>query len=303
MYGFEEPFADRAETAPEPAAEDIAMLLAEQPEVARFADFNLIAVEEPLSPLSDAVAELPPKPQSAPPRVAALLPEPQPSPPPVLVARLSHRVVPPPAFRKVPEPAWPVAAEPAPPPPIPEPCHPVAPPPPAATEPPQPAPPPVPAPTMDRVGRQVLSRNRRLYRRVHLGAEIEINGELCSLIDISIGGFAATGIADVVANTTVPVILRLTIDGIEVGTRLNARIVYANRERLSGRFIDLTASQTAFLRYIVTWRGKSVGTVGTTTLLDAITGGADHGFAPKSANGPRERWWAGLIGWKINPPR
>jgi hypothetical protein len=163
-----------------------------------------------------------------------------------------------------------------------------------------------PVPAIDRVGRQALPRNRRLYRRVQLPAEIEINGMRCSLIDVSIGGFAVTGMANAAANTIVPVTLRLTIDGIEVGTQVNARIVYANPGRSSGRFIDLTASQTAFLRYIVTWRGESVGTVGTTTLLDAITGGPDHGLPPGSAERfepPRERWWSGLIGRRINPPR
>jgi len=160
------------------------------------------------------------------------------------------------------------------------------------------------SPVTDRNGRQSM-RNRRLYRRVRLGAEIEINGNPASLVDISIGGFAAADISGVYPNTIVPVVLRLTIDGIEVGTRLHARIVYAIPERVSGRFIDLTASQTAFLRYIVTWRGESVGTVGTTTLLDAITGGPLKGLPPGSSNAdaPRERWWAGLIGWKINPPR
>jgi hypothetical protein len=156
---------------------------------------------------------------------------------------------------------------------------------------------------MDRIGRQSLSRNRRLYRRVRLGAELEIDGAPCDLIDVSVGGFAATGVDGIAASTVAPVILRLTIDGIEVGTRLNARIVYASRERASGRFIDLTASQTAFLRYIVTWRGESVGMVGTTTLLDAITGGPEHGLRPGSIDGPRERWWYGMIGRKVKPPR
>jgi hypothetical protein len=112
--------------------------------------------------------------------------------------------------------------------------------------------------------------------------------------------------ANITANTIVPVTLRLTIDGIEVGTQLNARIIYANEARLGGRFIDLTASQTAFLRYIVTWRGESVGMVGTTTLLDAITGGPDRLHPPGSERDEapaRERWWSGLIGRKVNPPR
>jgi hypothetical protein len=164
-----------------------------------------------------------------------------------------------------------------------------------------------PAPAMDRVGRQALPRNRRLYRRVRLPAEVEIDGVPCDLIDLSIGGFAATGATGVVTNTIVPVTLRLTIDGIDVGTQLSARLVYAHQGRLSGRFIDLTASQTAFLRYIVTWRGESVGAVGTTTLLDAITGGPDHGFPPglpdRFEGAPKERWWFGLIGRKVSPLR
>ena len=163
-----------------------------------------------------------------------------------------------------------------------------------------------PAPAVDRVGRQSLPHNRRLYRRVRLNADIEIEGQPCNLIDVSIGGFGATDVPDIRPNTIVPVTLRLSIDGIEVGTRLGARIIYVTRGRSSGKFIDPSASQIAFLRYIVTWRGESVGTVGTTTLLDAITGGPDHSFPPPSADrfdGPKERWWTGLIGKKISPPR
>ena len=120
---------------------------------------------------------------------------------------------------------------------------------------------------------------------------------------MSIGGFcAATGVRNVATDAVVRAALRLTIDGIEVGTQLTARMVYVNPARASGRFIDTTASQTAFLRYIVTWRGESVGTVGTTTLLDAITGGPDHG-APDRFNAPKERWWSGMIRRKVKPPR
>ncbi len=166
---------------------------------------------------------------------------------------------------------------------------------------------PPPAQMAERGGRPSLPRNRRLYRRATLPADIEIDGVPCTLIDVSIGGFAATGVpAQLQPNALVPVMIRLVIDGIEVGTQLKARIVYVTQSRSAGRFVDLTPSQMAFLRYIVTWRGESVGAVGTTTLLDAIAGG-DRGFAPgatgRSEFEPKSRWWAGLIGKKINPPR
>jgi hypothetical protein len=135
---------------------------------------------------------------------------------------------------------------------------------------------------------------------------MEIDGVPCTLIDVSIGGFAASGVPPIQPNALVPVTIRLTIDGIEVGTQLSARIVYVTQGRSSGRFIDLSPSQMAFLRYIVTWRGESVGAVGTTTLLDAIAGGADRGFAPPGERSDPEgksRWWAGLIGRRVNPPR
>ncbi len=293
LYGFEEP----AEPMSEPAPEDIVALLAEQPEVAPLADVEEMAATA-RKPAHRSMREHQPKPGrqrgSKEQRFVSLPPEPPQSRAEVLIAELRSRVGPValrPArsFRQVPKPARPAAA----PPDEPAPRRPIeAPPLPASA----------PAPAMDRYGRQPASRNRRLYRRVRLGAEIEVDGTPCTLIDISIGGFAATGIANLGANSIVPVALRLTIDGIEVGTRLNARIIYAHSERSSGRFIDVTASQTAFLRYIVTWRGESVGTVGTTTLLDAISGGPDHGFPAKSANGTKERWWAGLIGWRANPP-
>jgi len=247
---------------------------------------------------------------------------PVPDQPPVVIARLAgrsraaplaSRPIRPSVMRPLPRPSASAATSPAP----------VPPPTPVLASVPPPAAPPVPAarrsaepvrkaaassaaPEADRVGRQPLPRNRRLYRRVRLPAEIEIDGVPCSLIDVSIGGFAVTGTAKIAANTVVPVTIRLTIDGIEVGTQLNARVVYATQARLGGRFSDLTASQTAFLRYIVTWRGESVGTVGTTTLLDAITGGPDRGAPPGSPDrfdGARERWWSGLIGKKLNPPR
>jgi hypothetical protein len=288
LYGFDEPVATHPEPAPEPAPEDIVALLAEQPEVARLVDAELTTVEE-----GAATAPNPP-----PPTAPEDQPEAAPSRSEVLIAQLSSRVGPAaprpvrPAVsrRALEEPTLPAMDKPAEPPPD----HSIE----ARRE-----PGPSQAPVMDRTGQQSLSRNRRLYRRVRLGAEIEINGTPCELIDVSIGGFATTGIPDLAANTIVPVSLRLTIDGIDVGTRLNARIIYAHRERLAGRFIDLTPSQTALLRYIVTWRGESVGMIGTTTLLDAITGGHEQGYAAKASNGSRERWWAGLLGWKVSPPR
>jgi hypothetical protein len=127
------------------------------------------------------------------------------------------------------------------------------------------------------------------------------------LIDFSVGGFAATGIPAAAVNTMVPVALRVRIDGIEVGTQLVARIVYANDARSSGRFVETSASQTAFLRYLVTWRGESVGAVGAATLLDAISGGHERAAADRLpdlvADAPKERWWVGLIGRKVSPPR
>jgi hypothetical protein len=167
---------------------------------------------------------------------------------------------------------------------------------------------PPPAQMAERGGRPSLPRNRRLYRRATLPADIEIDGVPCTLIDVSIGGFAATGVPmQLEPNALVPVMIRLVIDGIEVGTQLKARIVYVTQGRSSGRFVELTPSQMAFLRYIVTWRGESVGAVGTTTLLDAIAGHADRGLAPGAAGRsefePKSRWWDGLVGKKINPPR
>lgn len=162
-------------------------------------------------------------------------------------------------------------------------------------------------PALDQAGDEYRLRNRRLHRRVRLPAEIEIDGVRCSLIDVSIGGFAVTGIPAAAVNTVVPVALRLTIDGIEVGTQLSARIIYANAVRSSGRFVDASASQTAFLRYLVTWRGESVGAVGATTLLDAISGGHERAASDASPDSvedaPKERWWAGLIGRKVSSPR
>ena len=162
-------------------------------------------------------------------------------------------------------------------------------------------------PTPADTGSQQGLRNRRLYRRVALPAEIEVDGVRCNLIDVSVGGFAATGVPATSVNALVPVALRLTIDGIQVGTQLVARIVYTNPLRSSGRFVDASASQTAFLRYLVTWRGESVGTAGAVTLLDAIGAGKERAAADplpdRVDDPPKDRWWAGLIGRKIASPR
>ena len=162
-------------------------------------------------------------------------------------------------------------------------------------------------PTPDGVDSEQGLRNRRRYRRVALPAEIEVDGVRCNLIDVSVGGFAATGVPATSVNALVPVALRLTIDGIQVGTQLVARIVYTNPLRSSGRFVDASAGQTAFLRYLVTWRGESVGTAGAVTLLDAIGAGKERASADplpdRVDDPPKDRWWAGLIGRKIASPR
>ena len=325
----------RPNFAPAPVADEVLAVRHEASElppqidvhVAEIEEIAVAAVAEPEAELTpktepepELVPELPPEWVSeASPPFDPLPPEPPPSGRQALIARFNSRFVTRPAIpaaaRAEPEAEPEIEEQPEPVPsipPMPPPRHSFEPPPQPSIEAPpqlppelpsQPAAPPLSVSSTDRASRQSHSRNRRLYRRVQLGAEIEINGSASSLIDVSIGGFAATGVADLVANTIVPVSLRLTIDGIEVGTQVHARVVYVNRERVSGRFIDLTASQTAFLRYIVTWRGESVGTVGTTTLLDSITGGPLHGFPPKDAHESRERWWHGMIGRKIQPPR
>jgi hypothetical protein len=248
-------------------------------------------------PVKARLHELPPN-TAAPPIPSPVMPRPQ-----NLVGRLGRRLgdVPSPSRQPAPAPRFdplPAAAPPA--------ARRVADPAPAqklAT----PGPAPVAERGTERDGRPSLPRNRRLHRRVKLPAEIEIDGVPCTLIDVSIGGFAATGVPQLEPNALVPVMIRLTIDGIEVGTLLKARIIYVTQGRSAGRFVDLSPSQMAFLRYIVTWRGESVGAVGTTTLLDAISTGTGRGFNP-GALGPadmdaKSRWWAGLIGRKVHPPR
>ena len=145
-----------------------------------------------------------------------------------------------------------------------------------------------------------LAQNRRLYRRVMLTAELEVDGVPCRLIDLSIGGFAAAGAGPLTPNTVVTVALRMTIDGIDIGTQFGARIVYASEARSAGRFVDLTAAQTAFLRYVVTWRGESVGASGTTALLDAVTRSPERAFPPHPSTEPappqRQSWWQRWFG-------
>lgn len=147
-----------------------------------------------------------------------------------------------------------------------------------------------------------LAQNRRLYRRVRLTAELEIAGKLCRLVDLSIGGFAAAGAERLDQGALVPVTLRMTIDGINIGTAFSARMVYGNGARAAGRFVDLTGAQTAFLRYIVTWRGEAVGAVGTTTLLDAITRWPERAFQPHPSTvkppeaEQRPGFWSRLVG-------
>lgn len=142
-----------------------------------------------------------------------------------------------------------------------------------------------------------LAQNRRLYRRVMLTAELEVDGAPCRLVDLSIGGFAAAGTPRLAPNATVPVTLRLTIDGINIGTQFSARIVYSNDARSAGRFVDLTGAQTAFLRYIVTWRGEAIGAAGTTTLLDAITRQPERTLPPHPSTPPQKTgWWSRWFG-------
>ena len=147
-------------------------------------------------------------------------------------------------------------------------------------------------------------RNRRLYRRVGVEAEFEIDGTAAKLLDLSMGGFAAANAPALAPNAVVPVLVRLAIDGVDISTRMRARMVYAETPRSGGRFIDLTASQTAFLRYVVTWRGGSVGALGTATLLEAITRTPERyhpaerpSLEPPGRAERRTPWWTRMFGW------
>ncbi len=164
-----------------------------------------------------------------------------------------------------------------------------------------------PARLADAAGERTTMRNRRLYRRVAIDAEFEINGTPVQLLDISMGGFAATRAPSLASGATVSATLRLAIDGVDVSARMRARMIYcddphANTVRSGGRFIELTASQTALLRYIVTWQGQSTGTLGTTTLLDAITRWPEQGLPAAPSLPPpeadrRPSWWSRALGW------
>ncbi len=104
-------------------------------------------------------------------------------------------------------------------------------------------------------------RNRRLYRRVGLTSEVHIAGEPAELLDLSVDGFAILGGPAVAPNTPVPITLQLGLDDDEVSTQLLARILYTDGDRSAGRFVELNAKQSAFLRYIVTSRAAAAATL------------------------------------------
>ena len=149
-------------------------------------------------------------------------------------------------------------------------------------------------------------RNRRLYRRVGFDAVFEIDGIAAKLIDLSMGGFAAANGPELEPRTVVPVSLRWSIDGVDIGTRMRARVIHGDGARCGGRFVDLTGEQTAFLRYVVTWRNQAVGALGTTTLLDAITRTPSRPqaaeFLPPSEPARKTPWWSRLFG-RFRPRR
>ena len=147
-------------------------------------------------------------------------------------------------------------------------------------------------------------RNRRLYRRVGIDAEFEIDGVPAKLLDLSMGGFGAANAPAVAPNAVVPVTVRLATDGVEISTRMRARMVYVETPRTGGRFIDLTGGQTAFLRYVVTWRGQPLGALGTATLLEAISRTPERfhpaerpSLEPPGRAERRTRWWSRMFGW------
>jgi hypothetical protein len=139
-------------------------------------------------------------------------------------------------------------------------------------------------------------RNRRLYRRTALEAALDVNGTPARLLDLSMSGFGAANAPTLTQNSVASVSIRLSIDGVDISTRMQARIVYSSAPRTGGRFVDLTASQTAFLRCVVTWRGQAVGALGTTTLLDAITRSPVQGqtplLEPPGSAEIRRPWWS-----------
>src|SRR5581483_273451 len=129
-------------------------------------------------------------------------------------------------------------------------------------------------------------------------AAFEIDGKPAKLLDVSLGGFAAANAPELAAGTVVPVAVRLAIDGVDIGARMRVRMAYGDSARSGGRFIDLTAGQTAFLRYIVNWRNQATGAIGATTLLEAITRTPEPRVAPAAALPPprRDRWWSRWLG-------
>jgi hypothetical protein len=148
---------------------------------------------------------------------------------------------------------------------------------------------------------RALSRNRRLYRRVGLEADLEIDGIRAQLVDLSMDGFAGTAKWQYQSQAEVPVAIRMQIDGVHIGTELRSRIIYASELRTGGRFLNPTPSQTALLRYLVTWRGKPAGAIGTANLLDAIAGlpersAVQQGAAVLELPGRSPPWWQRLFG-------
>ena len=145
-----------------------------------------------------------------------------------------------------------------------------------------------------------LTQNRRLYRRVMLGAEFEVDGAACRLIDLSIGGFAAAGRAEACHRRGG------AGDPANVDRRDRYRHPLFGPHRLRQRrprrrpLCRPDRGQTAFLRYIVTWRGEAIGAVGTTTLLDAITRWPSAPSSRTRARCPRppaeEGWVSRLLG-------
>jgi hypothetical protein len=116
------------------------------------------------------------------------------------------------------------------------------------------------------------------------------------------GGFAAAKAPTLAPGMNVPVKLQLSIDGVDISSAMRASMVYCAEPRSGGRFIDLTASQTALLRYIVTWRGQAVGALGTANLLEAITRWPEQAAPSAPALPPlpserRQSWWSRALGW------
>ena len=139
-----------------------------------------------------------------------------------------------------------------------------------------------------------------MFRRVAVQLDFEMDGAAADLIDLSIDGFAISGAPPRPAGSVIPVVFGLSVDGVEIGTALQARMVYNSPLRAAGRFIEPTPSQTALLRYLVTWRGKSAGALGATGLLDAIAGIPPRNLSPGDSPvlelpGRRPPWWSRLL--------